>query len=128
MLFAVNGTLMRGLELSGNLTAAGGRFVREATTAALYRLFSVNDLYPGMIRAVEGGATIALELWEISLPGLTKVLEQEPRGLCLGRVVLADASEVWGVLAEPWIVSGQKEITAYGSWRAYRRVSTSKYT
>ena len=30
---AVNGTLMRGLELNGNLTAAGAHFVREAATA-----------------------------------------------------------------------------------------------
>jgi len=30
---AVNGTLMRGLELNANLTAAGAHFVREAATA-----------------------------------------------------------------------------------------------
>ena len=36
---AVNGTLMRGLELNGNLTVAGAHFVREAATAPEYRLW-----------------------------------------------------------------------------------------
>ena len=41
VLLAVNGTLMRGLELNGNLLKAGARFVREARTSARYRLFSI---------------------------------------------------------------------------------------
>jgi hypothetical protein len=34
-------------------------------------------------------------------------------------VELSDGSEVLGVLAEPWLVKGQKEITSLGGWRAY---------
>ena len=60
-LLAVNGTLMRGLELNKNMTNAGG----------------------------------------------------------VGKVKLQDGSEVLGVLAEPWLVEGQKEITELGSWRQY---------
>ena len=62
MLFAVNGTLMRGLSLNQNMIDAGATFVREAQTAPLYQLFSVDDQYPGMIRAVSTGASIALEI------------------------------------------------------------------
>src|SRR5215470_10146454 len=40
---AVNGTLMRGLALNGNLVAAGATFVRETTTGPSYRLWSIDD-------------------------------------------------------------------------------------
>jgi len=59
---AVNGTLMRGLELNGNLTAAGAHFVREAATAPEYRLWSIGDRHPAMLRVRQDGAVIALEV------------------------------------------------------------------
>ena len=59
---AVNGTLMRGLELNGNLTAAGAYFVREAATAPEYRLWSIGDRHPAMVRVRQGSAAIALEV------------------------------------------------------------------
>jgi hypothetical protein len=119
MLFCVNGTLMRGGALNGNLLDAGARFVREAATAPLYRLWSIGDRHPGMIRVREGGREIAVELWELGAAGLVRVLEGEPPGLSVGRVRLADGGEVLGVLAEPYLVEGQVEITAFGGWRAY---------
>lgn len=42
----VNETLMRGLSLHGNLKGAG--FVGEFRTAPLYRLYSIDDVHPGM--------------------------------------------------------------------------------
>ncbi|VDZ71112.1 glutamyl-tRNA(Gln) amidotransferase subunit A [Atlantibacter hermannii] len=51
--------------------------------------------------------------------GLGKILQNEPAGLCIGKVELDDGREVLGVLAEPWLVEGQKEITQLGGWRAY---------
>ena len=43
---AVNGTLMRGLELNPNLLSVGAAFRREDTTVPLYRLFSIGDRHP----------------------------------------------------------------------------------
>jgi hypothetical protein len=122
MLFAVNGTLMRGLELNPNMLAAGGAFVREDRTAAAYRLWSVGDRHPGMIRVTSGGAQIDLELWEVPDMGVLRILEREPPGLAVGRVLLADGTEVLGVLAEPYLVEGQREITSFGGWRRYTQV------
>ena len=119
MLLAVNGTLMRGLELNGNLLAVGAKFVREDRTAAVYRLYSIDDRHPAMLRVDQGGAEIALELWEIGSDGLVDVLEREPAGLCIGRVFLNDGSTVLGVLGEPLLCQGMKEITGYGGWRDY---------
>lgn len=118
MLFAVNGTLMRGLELNPNMVAAGARFVREAATAPVYRLWSIDDRHPAMVR-FSTGVSIALELWEVDASGLVSILEAEPAGLSVGRVLLDDGSSVLGVLGEPIITEGQREITADGGWRAY---------
>ena len=52
-LLAVNGTLMRGLELNPNLTNVGGKFIREEKTDKHYRLWSINDVHPAMIRTTE---------------------------------------------------------------------------
>jgi gamma-glutamylcyclotransferase (GGCT)/AIG2-like uncharacterized protein YtfP len=60
MYIAVNGTLMRGLGLNQNLLAVGAAFIREDCTAACYRLWSIDDRYPGMLRTSQGvGAAIA---------------------------------------------------------------------
>jgi gamma-glutamylcyclotransferase (GGCT)/AIG2-like uncharacterized protein YtfP len=119
ILLAVNGTLMRGLELNANLIDAGASFVREAKTAAEYRLYSVADRHPAMLRAREGGAAISLEIWEIPPAGIAAVLQSEPPGLCIGKITLEDGAQVLGVLGEPWICEAAREITCHGGWREY---------
>ncbi len=116
---AVNGTLMRGLELNGNMLAAGARFLREASTAPEYRLWSIGDRHPAMQRVRAGGAAIALEIWSVPAAGLASILMNEPPGLCVGKVRLADGEETLGVLGEPLLCEGQREITSFGGWRAY---------
>lgn len=119
ILLAVNGTLMRGLKLNQNMLNVNATFVEEAQTDAHYRCWSVDDDHPGMIRVKEGGAQIALEIWAVPPEGLGQILSNEPAGLSIGKVKLSDGREVLGVLAEPWAVEGQTEITSYGGWRAY---------
>lgn len=119
MLLAVNGTLMRGLELNGNLVAAGATFVRETRTAPIYRLWSIADRHPAMLRVKAGGAAVAVEVWDVPAAGIADILSKEPAGLCIGKVALEDGSATLGVLGEPALVDGQREITSYGGWRAY---------
>ena len=119
VLLAVNGTLMRGLALNANLLAAGATFVRETRTAPVYRLWSIDDRHPAMIRVSEGGAAIALEVWSVPPEGLAGILLKEPPGLSIGKVRLEDGSETLGVLGEPALCEGKREITSYGGWRAY---------
>jgi len=118
-LLAVNGTLMRGLELNGNLLATGATFVRETRTAPGYRLWSIADRHPAMVRVAAGGAAIAVEVWSVPAAGLAEILLKEPPGLAIGKVRLEDGSEVLGVLGEPILCEGHREITAHGGWRAY---------
>ena len=116
---AVNGTLMRGLELNDNLLTIGATFVREAKTAPIYRLFSINDIHPAMMRVNSRGSEITLEIWAVPLVGLASILLHEPPGLCIGKVRLEDGSEILGVLGESICCESGQEITQYGGWRNY---------
>ena len=118
-LLAVNGTLMRGLELNPNLVNVGATFVREDETEPCYRLWSIDDRHPAMMRTPGEGAAVAVEVWNVPTEGLAKVLQSEPPGLCIGKVALADGTIVLGVLGEPFLCAGRREITEFGGWRAY---------
>ena len=118
VLLAVNGTLMRGLPLENNLKEVGARFIKESQTEKAYRLFSINDQYPAMTKSAQG-ASIAVEVYEISKKGMEVVLAKEPEGLTIDLITLIDGMEVYGVVGLPFIVKNRKEITAYGGWRNY---------
>ncbi len=120
VLFAVNGTLMRGLKLNHNMVAAKATFVRETQTEPAYRLWTINDEHPAMLRVTDGtGTKVAVEVWSVPAAGLAEILLNEPPGLCIGKVRLEDGSFVLGVLGEAALVEGQREITTYGGWRSY---------
>ena len=119
---AVNGTLMRGLPLEKNLLDAGAFFLREAATAPCYRLWSINDNNPAMLRvdpADPQAVSVAVEVWQVPAAGLASVLMKEPEGLSVGKVTLSDGEVVLGVIGEPELVRGQTEISSYGGWRSY---------
>lgn len=116
---AVNGTLMRGLELNAHLLDVGATFVCETQTAPCYRLWSIADRHPAMLQVATGGVAIAVEVWAVPSAHLGTILLQEPPGLCLGKVRLRSGEEVLGVLGEAILCAGHKEITHWGGWRSY---------
>ena len=130
VLLAVNGTLMRGLELEQNLLGVGARFLREARTQPCYRLWSIRDVHPAMIRVrpgTEPSTAVEVEVWEVPAAGLASVLLQEPEGLTIGKVELEDGKTVLGVVGEPALVEGMREITAWGGWRAYLKSKKEEF-
>jgi allophanate hydrolase len=44
-----------------------------------------------------------------------------PAPLSIGTIALADGSHVKGFLCESHALAGAKDITGFGSWRAYRQ-------
>lgn len=119
MLLAVNGTLMRGLDLNWRMVEAGARFVAETSTAPCYRLWSIDDTYPGMLRDPKEGQRIDLEIWDVPEREIASIVAAEPDGLCLGKIYLEEGQKVLGILAEPYITVGKPEITHFGGWRKY---------
>src|SRR5437879_1731733 len=112
---------MRGFALNGNLLAAGATFVRETTTGPSYRLWSIGDRHPAMIRVAHGGAAIAVEVWEVPAAGLATILLGEPHGLCVGKVRLADGEETLGVLGEPVLCEGPRGVASRAGRSRWRR-------
>ena len=121
VLLGVNGGLMRGFPANQRMVDAGARFEREALTSPDYRLFSIENRFPGMLRDSAEGRAIALEIWRLSPEGFVAVVEAEPLGLSVGRVELDDGARILGVLAEPWLCESRLEITGHGGWREYLR-------
>ena len=119
VLLGVNGTLMRGLKLNKNLTQVGGEFIREDKTASCYKLWTIGDEHPAMIRVKDGGASIQLEIWKVPTAGLVSILLNEPAGLAIGKVLLEDKTLILGVIAEPILCEGQLEITEFKGWHNY---------
>ena len=118
VVLAVNGTLMRGLELEDNLKSVGATFIKESQTEAAYRLFSIDDKYPAMVKD-DTGQAIDVELYELSKDAMQIVLSKEPEGLTIDKIILIDGKEVYGVIGLPFIIEGRKEITSFGGWRNY---------
>ena len=125
MRIVVVGAHLRGQPLNGQLTSRGARFVTATRTAPVYRMVALptDPPKPGLVRVgegVDGAGAIAVEIWELEPAGFASFVDEVPAPLCIGRVVLADGSDVAGFLCEPIATAGAVDITAYGGWLAYR--------
>ena len=118
---AVVGAHLAGEPLNHQLTDLGARLVTRTTTAAEYRLFALDTTprKPGLVRAPGHGAAIEVEVWALDDTALGAFVAAIPAPLGVGRVVLADGSDVMGFLCEPHATVGMEDITAYGGWRSY---------
>ena len=112
------GAHMAGLPLNPQLLRHGGRFLGEARTAAVYRLYDLGGR-PGMVRVAEGGVAVAGEVWALPAATVGPFLAEIPPPLGFGRVEMADGSRPLGFLCEAAGVAGMPDISATGGWRAY---------
>ncbi|WP_410661914.1 allophanate hydrolase [Amycolatopsis sp. lyj-84] len=118
---AVVGAHLRGQPLNHELTSRGGRFVSAGPTAAEYRFFALDTVppKPGLVRVASEGAPIEAEVWDLPLAGFGEFVAGVPAPLAIGKVRLADGSEVSGFVCEPLAVEGAEDITSYGGWLGY---------
>jgi allophanate hydrolase len=110
------GAHMSGLKLNGQVTAVGGRFLREAKTVPGYRLFALGER-PGLLRDPDGAAIFG-EVWAVPRSAIGALLAQVPAPLGFGEVALQDGPCL-GFLAEAAGVAAARDITAFGGWRAF---------
>lgn len=116
----VNGTLMQGLALHHNLR--GAEFLGACRTAPRYRLYSIDDIHPGMFEVAEGGIAVAGEVYRLTDEIWSRVAAGEPPNLYRGPVRLADGRLISGILYPRRLAEGNfKDISEYGGWRAYIR-------
>jgi adenine/guanine/hypoxanthine permease len=118
-LVVFNGTVMRGEPAHDNLR--GAEFLEAVRTAPTYRLYSIRDQYPAMLKCQEAGVAIEAELYEVPDGVWPGIRDNEPAGLYRGPVELEDGREVDGMLGGRDLISGPgvSDISSFGGWRKY---------
>ena len=119
---AVVGAHLSGMVLNGELKELGGRLLETTATAPDYKLYALDTTpaKPGMLRVDAGtGASIALEVWALSAAAFGKFVAAIPPPLSIGTVRLADGRGVKGFIVEPADISGARDISSFGGWRAF---------
>jgi len=118
-LVVFNGTVMRGQPAHANLE--GATFLEDVRTAPVYRLYTIGDRHPAMVRDDQHGTSITAELYEVPDDVWPGIRDTEPPGLYRGPVELDDGRNVEGMLGESSLVEGEEavEITEHGGWREY---------
>jgi allophanate hydrolase len=119
---AVVGAHLSGLPLNAQLTERGATLRESTHTAPNYRLYALPDTTPpkpGLVRAKQGGASLAVEVWDVPLRHVGSFLALIPPPLGLGSLELADGRHVHGFVCEAHAVEHATDITACGGWRAY---------
>ncbi|MCU0794471.1 MAG: allophanate hydrolase [Akkermansiaceae bacterium] len=119
----VCGAHMEGLALHHHLTERGARFRQRTTTSPNYRLYAMPGdenipPRPALVRDKSGGC-IEVEVWELDVQGFGSFVAGIPGPLGMGKVQLADGSELPGFIAEPRAIEGAEEITHFGAWRKW---------
>jgi allophanate hydrolase len=123
-LLAVVGAHLSGQPLNKQLTSRGATLVATTTTAPVYRLYALptEPPKPGLVRVgdVDGAGAVEVEVWELDDAGFASFVDAIPAPLGIGRLLLADGSDVAGFLCESIAVEDATDITHLGGWRAYR--------
>ena len=101
----------------------GARLLRNAETAADYRLFALPGTQPpkpGLLRVAPAqGRRIAVEVWEMPVAHYGSFVALVGAPLGIGTLALADGTRVQGFLCEAQATEGAEDITQHGGWRAY---------
>jgi len=120
---AVVGAHLSGMPLNHEFRALGGRFLEATSTAEDYQLFALDGgevRRPGLLRVPDGtGAAIELEIWALPIEGFGRFVAAVPPPLAIGSIRLSDGRLVKGFLAEAQAVAGARNISSFGSWRAF---------
>jgi allophanate hydrolase len=119
---AVVGAHLSGMALNGELKALGGRLLEAAATAPDYKLYALATTppKPGMLRVEAGaGSSIELELWAMPAAAFGNFVAAIPPPLSIGSIRLLDGRSVKGFIVEAADVTGARDISASGGWRAF---------
>ncbi|MEC5400321.1 allophanate hydrolase [Uliginosibacterium sp. H1] len=119
---AVCGAHLQGLPLNHQLLSRGARLVARTRSAPHYRLYALAGgppQRPGMLRVEQGGAAIEVEVWEMPVQELGSFVAAIPAPLGIAKLELADGRWVSGFICESAGLSGARDITAHGGWRAW---------
>lgn len=130
----VAGHHLSGERANPQLLELGGSLVEATSTAPTYTLLRIGtaDPTPGLLRVRHGGSAIDVERWRLPAISLAILVGRMPAVLALGRVLLADGSDVLGYVCDATVQTGAQghtvdDISEFGGWRAYSRAISSAH-
>ncbi len=115
------GSALRGQPDHGNLQDA--TFVREAKTAARYRLHAVKDgWHPGIYAVATGGMAIPGELYSLTPAQYEHLVATEPPHMYPAEVTLETGETAIAMLYPQALIEehGWPDISDLGGWAAYK--------
>ena len=118
----VCGAHLSGLPLNWQLMDRRAFLKQTTTTAKAYRMYALAGgppYRPGLIRDVDKGAAIDVEIWSVPAEKFGSFVAGIPAPLGIGKVELADGRWVCGFICEPYGLDGAEDMTAHGGWRNY---------
>ena len=120
---AVVGAHLSGQPLNHQLTSRGAWLVKTTRTAPEYRFYALPNTTPpkpGLVREPGfEGPGIEVEVWCMTDAAFGTFVAEVPPPLTIGTVRLADDKSVKCFLTEPYAVTGARDITSLGGWRAF---------
>lgn len=124
---AVFGAHLSGEPLNPQLQALGARLIGDIRTSDRFRMLLAEGEIdrPAVVRAADG-VELPGELWRVSPLALSTLLRSIAAPLALGEIELTDGTTVIGFTASVDLT--QRDITAFGGWRAFRAASTLPVT
>ncbi len=120
MLFFICGSALRGQPDHANL--GGATFVREAVTAPIYRLHSVEDKHPGIYEVPSGGVAIKGEVYALSAEQHTELIASEPPDLYEAPIRLDDGTSISAMIYPRDVIEarGYADISHFGGWASFK--------
>ncbi|MDP2505183.1 allophanate hydrolase [Oceanobacter sp. 3_MG-2023] len=118
----VCGAHLTGQPLNWQLVERGAMLKAKTKTAASYRMYALAGgppLRPGLVLDKEKGSAIEVEVWSIPTENFGSFVACIPAPLGIGKVILANGSQVSGFICEPSGIEGAEEITNFKGWKAY---------
>ena len=115
------GSALRGQPDHGNLQSA--TFLKEAKTAANYRLHSVKSgWHPGIYAVESGGVSILGELYQLTAEQYDYLVSTEPPNMYPAEIILEDGGSAIAMLYPQALIEehGWPDISSYGGWAAFK--------
>ncbi|GAA6623402.1 hypothetical protein [Scytonema sp. NUACC26] len=128
---AVVGAHLTGQPLNYQLQERFATKLKTCNTAATYRLYALANTQPqkpGLVKVLNGGVSIEVEVWNLSAEGFGTFVAAVPSPLVIGTIELEDGTFVKGFLCEHYAIADAQDISQYGGWRNYLASLSSNYT
>lgn len=117
----VCGAHLQGLPLNWQLSERGAKLQHSGKTSASYRMYVIDGEIqrPGLVRDDNNGAAIEIEIWQMPATEFGSFVAGIPAPLGIGKVETSDGRWLPGFICEPCALTGAREITQLGGWKAY---------